>query len=123
MYVDDIIGVCFAEDLESDLAATRGIWTALLGSGAVADDKTETRMRLDIICVLHNLLAYYEGTRRAELFPHRTTWIHQHGCRGENQPARGPASCVVGYAGYAPFGKICRVVRAFWDGVPCNVRT
>jgi hypothetical protein len=84
MYVDDIIGVCFAEYLESDLAATRGIWTALLGSGAVADDKTETRMRLDIICLLHNLLAYYEGTHRAELFPHRTTWIHQHGCGGEN---------------------------------------
>jgi hypothetical protein len=49
MYVDDIIGVCFADDLESDLAITRGVCTDLLGSGAVADDKTEHGVRLDVI--------------------------------------------------------------------------
>ena len=49
MYVDDIIGVCFVSDVDQDLALTRGICTSLLGSGAVADDKTETGIRLDII--------------------------------------------------------------------------
>lgn len=41
MYVDDIIGVCFADEVDTDLATTREICTSLLGSGAVADDKTE----------------------------------------------------------------------------------
>jgi hypothetical protein len=49
MYIDDVIGVCFAAEVESDLSYTRGICTSLLGSGAVADDKTEHGVRLDII--------------------------------------------------------------------------
>lgn len=49
MYVDDIVGVCFAVDLTADLALTRDICTSLLGSGSVADDKTEHGTRLDII--------------------------------------------------------------------------
>ena len=49
MYVDDIIGVCFVGDVDQEPALTRGICTSLLGSGAVADDKTETGIRLDII--------------------------------------------------------------------------
>jgi hypothetical protein len=49
MYVDDIVGICFKDDVDSDLSTTRGICTALLGSGAVADDKTEQGVRLDII--------------------------------------------------------------------------
>jgi hypothetical protein len=49
MYIDDVIGVCFAAEVESDLSNTRGICTLLLGSGAVADDKTEHGVRLDII--------------------------------------------------------------------------
>jgi hypothetical protein len=49
MYVNDIVGVCFAEDVDSELSLTRGICTSLLGSGAVADDKTKFGVRLDII--------------------------------------------------------------------------
>jgi hypothetical protein len=49
MYVDNIIGVCFAEDLDADLANTRAICTNLLGSGAVADDKTESGRKLEVI--------------------------------------------------------------------------
>ena len=49
MYVDDIIGVCFEEDLAEDLVRARGVCTDLLGSSAVADDKTEWGRRLDII--------------------------------------------------------------------------
>ena len=49
MYVDDIIGVCFAADLESDLCQAREVCTNLLGPAAVADDKTESGTRVDII--------------------------------------------------------------------------
>jgi hypothetical protein len=49
MYVDDIVRVSFVDDVESDLKTARDICTALLGSGAVADDKTEHGVRLDII--------------------------------------------------------------------------
>ena len=49
MYVDDIIGVCFEEDLAEDLVRARGVCTDLLGYSAVADDKTEWGRRLDII--------------------------------------------------------------------------
>jgi hypothetical protein len=49
MYIDDIIGVCFADTLELDLAITRAICTNLLGPGAVTDDKTEHGVRLDVI--------------------------------------------------------------------------
>ena len=46
MYVDDIVGVCFATDLEADLRTTKQICTDLLGSGSIADDKTEYGTRL-----------------------------------------------------------------------------
>lgn len=49
MYVDDLIGVCLRKDLASNLHAARRIITQLLGSGAVADDKTESGRRLDVI--------------------------------------------------------------------------
>ena len=49
MYVDDIVGVCMLKDLESDLSLTRDTCTNLLGPTAVADDKTETGRRLDVI--------------------------------------------------------------------------
>jgi hypothetical protein len=41
MYVDDIIGVCFVDQLDAGLAITSTICTDLLGSGAVADDKMD----------------------------------------------------------------------------------
>jgi hypothetical protein len=49
MHVDDIVGVCFVDDVEPDLKTARDIFTALLGSGAVADDKTEHGVPLNII--------------------------------------------------------------------------
>ena len=54
-YVDDIIGVCFEEDISEDLVRARAICTDLLGSSAVADDKTESGRRLDIIGFTVNL--------------------------------------------------------------------
>ena len=47
--------MCFAEDVAQDLARTRSTCTSLLGSGAVADDKTGTR--LDIIGYTVDLVA------------------------------------------------------------------
>jgi hypothetical protein len=49
MYVDDIIGVCFQQNLQSDLAKCERICTDLLGPAAVATDKTEHGRRLDVI--------------------------------------------------------------------------
>ena len=49
MYVDDIVGVCFATDLEADLRTTKQICTDLLGPGSIADEKTEHGTRLDVI--------------------------------------------------------------------------
>jgi hypothetical protein len=42
MYVDYIMSVCFAEDLEADLVRAQEKCTSLqLGPRSVADDKTE----------------------------------------------------------------------------------
>lgn len=49
MYVDDIIGIGLADEVEADMVRTREICTSLLGSDAVADDKTEWGRRLDIL--------------------------------------------------------------------------
>lgn len=49
MYVDDIIGLCFENQLTTDLEIAHNICTDLLGPGAVADDKEESGRRLDII--------------------------------------------------------------------------
>ena len=49
MYVDDVIGVSLDTDVEQDLQITRSVCTDLLGPEAVADDKTETGRRLDVL--------------------------------------------------------------------------
>jgi hypothetical protein len=48
MYVN-IISVSFVEDVTADIDRTKKICTSLQGSGAVADEKTETERRLDVI--------------------------------------------------------------------------
>ena len=49
MYVDDVIGVSLDTDVEQDLKTTRGVCTDLLSPEAVADDKTESGQRLDVL--------------------------------------------------------------------------
>ena len=49
MYVDDVIGIGFMEDIASDIAEATRICTSLLGPTAVASDKTESGTRLEII--------------------------------------------------------------------------
>ena len=41
MYVDDVAGVCFDDDLEGDQAKTKALTEGLLGKGAISDRKTE----------------------------------------------------------------------------------
>ena len=49
MYVDDIMGVCWDVSLIDDLAMARRICNGLLGPNAIAEDKTETGRRLDML--------------------------------------------------------------------------
>ena len=51
MYVDDISGVCFDEDVEGDQAKVKVLVEGLLGKGAIADTKTfvDTNGILDLI--------------------------------------------------------------------------
>jgi hypothetical protein len=49
MYIADITGLCYVDDVESDLRIARDVCTALLVFGAVVDDKTEHGVLLDII--------------------------------------------------------------------------
>ena len=52
MYVDDTVGCCLDWDLESDKALQPvgiEICTSLLGPNAIADDKTESGPRLDVV--------------------------------------------------------------------------
>ena len=49
MYVDDLVGVCLRKDIAANLTDARKIITQLLGSNAVADDKTERGRRMDVM--------------------------------------------------------------------------
>ena len=49
IYVDDIMGVCLRKDLPHEMNTAKTICTDLLGPNAVADDKTKSGRRLDLI--------------------------------------------------------------------------
>ena len=108
MYVDDIIGVCFAEDVEKDLAKTREICTSLLGSGAVADDKTETGTRVDIIGYTVDL-----ETKRVSIAK-KNFRTALHGFIGTDVTKRHNLRTAQRLASWGTrYGKICRVMRPF----------
>ena len=108
MYVDDIIGVCFAVDLESDLAITRGICTDLLGSGAVADDKTEHGVRLDVIGYTLDL------TQERVLIARKNFLTALHGFITTDVTKRLNLKAAQRLASWGTrYGKICRVMRPF----------
>ena len=108
MYVDDIIGICFVKDLDSDLALTRNICTALLGSGAVADDKTEHGTRLDIIGYTVCLL-----TMRV-LIARKNFLTALHGFISTDVEGRINLRTAQRQASWGTrYGKICRVMRPF----------
>ena len=49
VYVDDIIGVGLESDLNCNLSKSKDFCEGLLGSDSVADDKTESGRKLDVI--------------------------------------------------------------------------
>ena len=108
MYVDDIIGACFVGDVDQDLALTRGICTSLLGSGAIADDKTETGIRLDIIGYTVDL-----ETQRVSIAK-KNFLTAFHGFIGTDVTKRLNLRTAQRLASWGTrYGKICRVMRPF----------
>ena len=101
MYVDDIVGVCFAADVEADLAITD-----LLGSGAVA--KTEHGTRMDVIGNTIDL-----NTERV-LIARKNFLTALHGFITTDVAERVNLRSVQRLASWATrYGKICRVMRPF----------
>ena len=49
IYVDDIMGVCIRDDLAHDMETAKTICTDLLGPNAIANDKSKSGRRLDLI--------------------------------------------------------------------------
>ena len=49
MYVDDIMGVCLVRDLAVSLSTTKEVVEGLLGTGTIADNKTESGRRITVI--------------------------------------------------------------------------
>ena len=49
MCVDDIMGVCIRDDLAHDMETAKTICTDLLGPNAIANDKSKSGRRLDLI--------------------------------------------------------------------------
>ena len=108
MYVDDIIGVCLVDDLETDLAATREICVSLLGPGAVADDKTEHGVRLDVIGYTIDL------AEERVLISRKNFLTALHGFISTDVTQRINLKTAQRLASYGTrYGKICRVMRPF----------
>ena len=108
MYVDDIIGVGFQTDIAADLALTRSICTELLGSSAVADDKTEVSRRLDVIGYVIDL-----DTGRV-LISKKNFLTALNGFLNADTTARVNLRTAQRLASWSVrYGKICRVMRPF----------
>ena len=108
MYVDDIIGIGFETDIATDLALTKSICTTLLGSEAVADDKTEVSRRLDVIGYIIDL-----DTGRV-LISKKNFLTALNGFLNANTSARISLRIAQRLASWSMrYGKICRVMRPF----------
>ena len=108
MYVDDIIGIGFEKDITADLALTKNICTTLLGSCAVADDKTEVGRRLDVIGYIVDL-----DTGRV-LISKKNFLTALNGFLNADTTARINLRTAQRLASWSSrYGKICRVMRPF----------
>jgi hypothetical protein len=103
-----------ADDVAEDLAVTRRICTSLLGSGSVADVKTETGARLDIIGYTVDL-----DTRRVSIAK-KNVLAALHGFIGTDVNKRLNLRTVQRLASWGTrYGKICRVMRPFCGALNC----
>lgn len=108
MYVDDIIGVCFANEVDIDLAKTRIIYTSLMGPGAMADDKTESGIRLNVIGYTVDLVTERELIARKNFL----TALHRFISSDVNKRINlRTAQRLLSWG--TRYGKICRVMRPF----------
>jgi hypothetical protein len=108
MYVDDIMGVGFIEDIEEDLAVARRICVDLLGSTAVADDKTEHGICLDVIGYTINL------PEKRVLIAKKKFLKALHGYISTDVTKRVNLKTAQRLASYSTrYGRICRVMRPF----------
>ena len=108
MYVDDAVGVCLGRDLESDKALARGVCTSLLGPHAVADDKTESGTRLDVIGYVVDL-----SSRRVSIArKNHLNAIYGFLSVDLSQPVSLKTSQRLASWG-SRYGKICRAMRPF----------
>jgi hypothetical protein len=115
MYVDDVVGVCFAEDVEDDLAAARRLCVDLLGSTAVADDKTEFGVCLDVIGYTINLSEKRVLIARKNFLKVLHGYISADVTKRVNlKTAQRLASCSMLY------GRICWVMRPFSSALYCE---
>lgn len=108
MYVDDVVGVGLASRVKNDLATTRRICTDLLGPTAIADDKTESGRRIDIIGYTVDL------TSRRVMIAEKNFLTAFNGFA--SVPTHLPISIKSAQrlASWASrYGKICRVMRPF----------
>jgi hypothetical protein len=100
MYVDDIIGVGFAEDIEADLAEARRI--------SVADEKTEQGLCLDVIGCTINL------TDKRVFIAKKNFLKALHGYISTDTTKRINLKIARRLASYGSrCGRICRVMRPF----------
>ena len=108
MYVDDIIGVGMVDHIDDDLAITKAICTDLLGSTAVADDKTEVGRRVDVIGYVIDL------DRERVLISHKNFLTTLHGFSSVDLDGRMDLRTAQRLASWGSrYGKICRVMRPF----------
>lgn len=108
MYVDDIIGVSFKDDIDSDLAITKEVCTNLLGPTAVAEDKTEFGRRIEIIGYIVDLDVQRVMIARKKFL----TAIH--GFASIDLDSKMSLRVAQRLASWSSrYGKICRVMRSF----------
>jgi hypothetical protein len=112
MYVDDIVGVCFVRDLQNDLDTTRAICTDLLGPNSVADDKTESGTRMDVIGYTIDLSVSADKAR--VLIARKNFLTALHGFISTDTSKRINLRHAQRLASWGTrYGMICRVMRPF----------
>jgi hypothetical protein len=68
MFCDDVMGVCWAKDVAHDQGILRKLITGLLGSGAVAEHKTESGRVMDILGLVVDLDLLSVGIAQKNLY-------------------------------------------------------
>ena len=108
MYCDDMLGICLVQDLMNDLRLARAICVSLLGPAAVADDKTESGTRVEVIGYIIDL-----ATQRVSIS--RKNFLNTvYGFLTTDLEAPMTIRVAQRLASWSSrYGKICRAMRPF----------